>query len=388
MASASLHHITAGFPHQHLTPITDVNHTTLTVLQGEINANAISVHSNRGDGQSGHFILTCRPETWVLAQLPGAPAFIVPINPGNLPDTVNMTVAQRTVTLAEHQQNQVEFQTFTFTTNALRQQLIKALPATYIATLKHPEYGYSRVSPLTILSHLWTEYGTISSDELRANNIALNNPTWDPATPIEDLYNRIKSHGDFARAGNTIIEDLLLAEAAYINVEATGLYATYCANWRARPQADKSFTQFRTYFTAAHKDVHRITASSAGYHANAATISDNAKDALILQLQSQVVDAYAHHGALAATKSTVNSDKDKDTLILQLQAQIMTLMNAQKADPTKHYCWLHGRGKHPGSKCDKRTMVGFQEKATWKNKMGGSTDDRTDPAYIPLWKRE
>ena len=128
IASASLHHITAGFPHRHLTPIMDVNYKTLTVLQGEINANAMSVHSNRGDGQSGHFILTCRPTTWNLVQLPGALPFIAPNNPGNLPDTVNMTVAQRTVALAEYQQSQVEWQTFIFTTNAFRQQLIKALP--------------------------------------------------------------------------------------------------------------------------------------------------------------------------------------------------------------------------------------------------------------------
>jgi uncharacterized phage-associated protein len=315
------------------------------------------------------------------------------MNPGNLPETIQMTVGQRTVALAEYQQNQVEFQTFIFTTNALRQQLIKAIPSTYISTLKHPEYGYSRVSPLTILTHLWTEYGTISPDELQANNTALNTPTWDPATPIEELYNKIKNHADFARAGNTTIEDLLLAQAAYINVEATGLYSNYCNNWRARPQADKTFAQFRTYFSSAHKDVHRITASSAGYHANAATksatISANDKDELILQLQAQVIDAYAQHGARAATKSTTNSDKDKDALILQLQAQNMTLMNAQKADPTKHYCWAHGRNiSHPGSVCTKKHMAGFKETATWKNKMGGSTDDRTDPAWIPFWKRE
>jgi hypothetical protein len=370
----------------------DVNHKTLKVLQGEINANAMSVHSNRGDGQSGHFILTCRPTTWADAQLvPGALPFIAPMNPGNLPETMQMTAAQRTVALAEYQHNQVEFQTFTFTTNALRQQLIKAIPSTYISTLQDPEWGYSRVSPLAILTHLWAEYGTISSDELQANNMALNAPTWDPATPIEELYNKIKSHGDFARAGNTIIEDILLAEAAYKNVEATGLYATYCANWRARPQADKTFAQFRTYFTTAHKDVHRITAFSAGYHANAATkaatTSDNDKDQLILH-QAQIIDAYAQHGALAATKSVPRSDKDKDAQILELQTRNMALMNAQKADPTKHYCWFHGRCYHPGSKCTKKTMVGFQEKATWKNKMGGSTDDKTDPAYIPLWKRE
>jgi hypothetical protein len=96
MASASLHHITTGFPHQHWTPIMDVK-----ALQGEINANSMSVHSNRGDGQSGHFILTCRPSTWANSQLPGAPPFIAPLNPGILPDTVQMTVAQRTVALAD-----------------------------------------------------------------------------------------------------------------------------------------------------------------------------------------------------------------------------------------------------------------------------------------------
>jgi hypothetical protein len=50
--------IVAGFPHQTLTRFAEPTFDTLTVLQRELNSNAESVYSRRGNGLTGHLVLT------------------------------------------------------------------------------------------------------------------------------------------------------------------------------------------------------------------------------------------------------------------------------------------------------------------------------------------
>lgn len=222
---ASLSHVTAMFQHPILTTLTDVNFNSLTILQRELNANASSITSNRGTGTHGHLVLACRPAVFAIIS---PIAFNPPPNPGVPPAAAGVPAATRTLALAEHKTQLDEFNLFTFVDHALRQQLIKAIPAIHIKALEDPTLGYSNISTLTIMTHLWDNYGTISADELQHNAVALNSPTWNASSPIESLFARIQDHADFATAGGAPIPDTLLAQAAYSNIEATGLYPTYC----------------------------------------------------------------------------------------------------------------------------------------------------------------
>ena len=349
-------HVTAGFPFASLTPLLEVTHETLTGLQRELNANATSVHSNRGNGTSGHLVLTCRPAAFALL-LGAGTVFDPPVNPGPLPATAAMTTAVRSIVMEEYKYNQAEFHLYSFTENALRQQLLKAVPDTHVKALQDPLLGYSTSTTLSILTHLWTNYGTISADELQQNSIALNSPVWNPSTAIESLFARIQTHADFATAGGAPIPDSLLAQAAYSNVEATGLYPTYCDGWRTKPPHQRTWAEFKLYFTAAYKDLHRVTTSTAGYHS-------------------------IH---LAASKPTEHSDIE--FIKSELLAIKLDLANSKKSaavvapSPTKkkYYCHTHGssyNSQHTSRTCKNRG-ANHQEAATFFSKMGGSTVDNT-----------
>ncbi len=191
------------------------------------------MHSFRGTGTHGHLVLVCRPAVFATIS---PVAFIPSPNPGAPPATAGLTATARATALQEHKTQQDEFNLYTFVENALRQQLIKAVPE----ALEDPTLGYSTSSALDIMTHLWENYGTIDADELQQNAFALNTPSWNPTTSIESLFAKIQHHADFATAGGVPISDILLAQAAYTNVESTGLYPTYCDGWRAKPAAQRT----------------------------------------------------------------------------------------------------------------------------------------------------
>lgn len=53
---------------------------TLYKLQSELNQNAMSVSTERGDGMSGHLVLTCPPDVFLAR--PRYVPFAIPANPG------------------------------------------------------------------------------------------------------------------------------------------------------------------------------------------------------------------------------------------------------------------------------------------------------------------
>jgi hypothetical protein len=71
------------FARPDLTPITgESTNSSLKLLQAELNANAISIPSNRGGGAHGHLTLIQSPANYLL--LTGA-NFEAPVNPGLTP---------------------------------------------------------------------------------------------------------------------------------------------------------------------------------------------------------------------------------------------------------------------------------------------------------------
>lgn len=57
----------------------------------------------------------------------------------------------------------------------------------FLCALEDPDFGFSNITPSTMLMHLRTEYGTVTSkDELAKNGAALSEP-WNLDDPIEDL---------------------------------------------------------------------------------------------------------------------------------------------------------------------------------------------------------
>jgi hypothetical protein len=317
----------SNFPHAVLTPLATHRPTVpaLALLRQELNTNAISVPSARGNGLLGLYALVVSAATYTTD---AAIAFDPPVNPGVAP-VIPPAATQAQITEANRQflADHKEFSTFKSTEAALKKQLIEAVPSTYINKLKHKSLGFANVSTLQIIEHLVTTYGTITTDDLD-KNIELLHKDWAPTNPIEDLFEQIRTCIEFA-ADTDPISEATAVRAATMNVEKTGLFSEAIRDWRKRPDADKTMENFIADFSLADAERHRlITTKTAGYH----------------------------HSASAAMKVQIGSSTNTSN------------------GPTLFYCWSHGAGQnkdHTSATC-KAPQVGHRCEATFNNMLGGN----------------
>jgi hypothetical protein len=74
--------------------------------------------------------------------------------------------------------------------SALTAQILTAVNATFLSALEDPDFGFGDVLPCTMLTHLKTEYGTMTPEELERNRAALSDP-WNFYEPIKYLWVKI-----------------------------------------------------------------------------------------------------------------------------------------------------------------------------------------------------
>jgi hypothetical protein len=185
----------------------------------------------------------------------------------------------------------------------------------------------------------------------------------------------------------------------YTLVYNTGLYFDECKEWKAKPEDDKTWENFKIFFLQAQTELRQqqqATSARAGFSAVAEDKENQIADALANLATAQAADQQAF-----CQLATTNTD-----LAAQLKAameditSLKTLMLSQhqnrnhsymdnnnhnnnnnnanppnRRKPNTNYCWTHGfrvAENHTSQTC-KNTKFGHQQTATKDNLMGGST---------------
>jgi hypothetical protein len=162
-------------PHAKLTPIRG-KPTAITVkqLQKEVFASTRAVHSARGGGVNGYLGIAMEPAAYLARA--GVP-FIPPDHPGDqLVHAANTTVTQITATNRTYDAALAEFRQYTEIREAICQQILQAVEATYHDVLADEDFGYANVTIPQILTHLRTTYATLTDDDLETNRNKLSEP--------------------------------------------------------------------------------------------------------------------------------------------------------------------------------------------------------------------
>ena len=337
-------------PHKVLDPIcptgTKPTFRTLRVAQLQLNMNAISVRSHRGDGNHGHLVLTLTPAAFLLTT--NVP-FIVPPMP--LLDPVHVagaTAAQITEDNRIHAAARAEYEKYHDTDNALRALLIAAVPFKYIEAIAHPTLSFAQTTTVQLLTHLWSTYGKIHIADMLENLERMQAP-WNTDDGIDALFTQLKHGREFAAAGrNPITEETAIAYG-YANIEQTGLFEVACREWRLTPEALQTWAHFEATFRIADDDHGRTrTSRTAGYHrANAATSTPS-----------------------PTTAPTATPPPGNPT-------PRPAARPPAGPRPITSYCWTHGllrSANHTSDNC-KNKGNGHQNGATLTNMMGGTTTE-------------
>ncbi len=372
MATPPTPSITANFPYPILTPFASdrspPNHASLLTLQRELNANAMSVHSNRGGGRHGHLTLTVTA-TRYLEIAGAANAFDIPDAPPNEPAIpVAATAAQTSELVRRHQVRLRDFQQYHDTDKALVRAIIAATPLTYIETLSDPELGFAHVTALQLLTHLRSTYGTITAADRDSYHERMRTP-WSPPTPIETLFKQLEDGKRMAALANEPIADSQLVRIGQSLIFKTGLFPDGCREWRLKSDDDQTWPNFKSHFARHDRDrLETATTASAGYAG---------------AVQPVIEAPTATGTALAAT--ALPSGPELIALLTELAAfRKNQPTNSTRPTTQRGYCWTHGsttNNAHTSATC-RNKAPGHVDTATWRNKCGGNTQQ-----YVPPTRR-
>jgi hypothetical protein len=124
-----------------------------------------------------------------------------------------------------------------------------------------------------MLTHLYVTYGQLSPWGLQTNNTHLRYQ-YDPNQPIESLFDQIEDAVTLAAAAQAPYLQEQIVAIAYTLVFTTGMFPKACHEWRRHPVIEHTWSNFKTSFAKAHRNLRnlQLTSKQAGYHhANAAT---------------------------------------------------------------------------------------------------------------------
>ena len=250
------------------TPSQAPSYQSLRTFQKALNHNAMSIYSTQTPLGHLHLVITeveyLQASDDVKFQVPTDPSITettddvatgtVTRSMFDLATSSNTDSTATTLqTIKAFELQQQTYLKYVATVVALRNLILNSVHNKYINDLEDDLTGYAKVSPLQLMTHLWSAYGTVDDADHAANEDAMKKP-WTPPEPIATLFEQLKKGQDFAARGNEIIDDTQLIRWGYQNIKNTGLFNRECERWRKKEPKEKSWKDFKKHFILAYDD--------------------------------------------------------------------------------------------------------------------------------------
>jgi hypothetical protein len=129
------------------------------------------------------------------------------------------------------------------------------------------------------------------------------------------LFKQIQDCADYSEAGGVLIGHPQQINVDYAKIFATGHFMSACRRWNEKHFIEKTWTQFKSHFAAAHrqhKQMQGESAATAGYHsANAA----------VVQTEYQLAEGTI--GALANLATATAADRGVVATLTEANARLV-----------------------------------------------------------------
>ena len=147
-----------------------------------------------------------------------------------------------------------------------KKQLLTAVDPIYYRGLHNRYTGYTTITTCQILHHLYTEYGGIGPDYMEENKKRLKLP-YEATDTMEVLFDQIEDVIEFADNAKQPYSPEQVLRIAYNLIFKCEEFERECKKWTEKPTNGKTWANFKTYFTRAHKRMRdlRASAGSAGF---------------------------------------------------------------------------------------------------------------------------
>ena len=397
---------------------------SLFTLRNELKANAQSVSSNLSDGTHGHLALVLTNAQYAL--ITNQP-FVRPVNPGTLVIPDGTTAPMITARKEEHREFLRLFREVEGVEKALIQQIVKSVEPTYLAALRNRSSNSLTGTVNTILDHLQTVYGHVSSQMLDDREQEIRNMNYNVKYPIDMVFNAVEEFVDFADLAQQPVTQRQTVAKAYTILNKTRRFKTPITEWNRLPSAQQTWLEFKIHFRRAHQELREttdITLEESELQRNNANLVQQVVDGM--QTIQTVRDEESAVILEQMANSTTGATDAQQQLVAQLaqMQQAMALLQTQvNQNASSHhdgreyhgrghgygyqgrgrgyqgrnnnhygrgrvggrgnnlrqrnfstYCWTHGGCSHHSQDCLTK-LADHQDTATCENKMGGSTNN-------------
>jgi hypothetical protein len=275
---------------------------------------------------------------------------------------------------------------------ALKKQIISVFEPMYLDILNDKMVGYSNISARDMLHHLFETYGNITAVDLEINFEHMHR-AWDPQQPVGSLFKQIQDCADYSEAGGFLIGHPQRINVGHAKIFATGHFMSACRLWNEKHAIEKTWTQVKSHFAAAHrihKQIQGEFAATAGYHSANTAVRHNDEqmaEATIGALANLATATAEDRGVVAAlTQANSRLAKQLEDNLNELQ-ELKALLKKERSEKRvqrsfnpspNNYCWTHGYkvgSTHTRLTC-KLLKPGHKKEATRADNMGGSQANR------------
>ena len=407
MTSTNINYIDNYFQYPDLTKIHgEPTYEGLQQIKDQLKCNAVSVTSSSGGGAHGLLGLVLNADEY--ARLSRTP-FEQPVFPVlTLPNPcAGPLISQLTREFSERMR---VFRESIDVKKALIKQIVAAIDQKYLRTLRNDDTHSITTDIPVILTYLFNRYGKVTPDKLNDKETEVRSFVYNLQDPLVSLFDQVedlKKLGDAAQMPYTTRQLLNFGVQLIRN---THDFLDGLKSWIEKREDEKNWTNFKLHFEDEHdklKLIRGMTMKHAGFHqANfiASQVMEEVQSVQsnVLQLLQKQEDkenlpppepVESKANAATSTDPALTMQMEMLKLIKSLQHEVKELKNARPPLQPRHndrnnpnqnslnyrgrqwtdkYCWSHGACGHAGSDC-RYKKDGHKDKATFKNKMNGST---------------
>ena len=142
---------------------------------------------------------------------------------------------------------------------ALVQQIVQVVEAPYLSSIRDTTSNSLGGTVCEILAHLQDVYGRVSPQMLEDRDNELRNIVYNTQLPIYIVFNAVKDYVNFTDLANQTLTSSQTAAKAYVILNKTRHFKNDITDWNRRPEADKTWENFKTHFRRAHQEFRETT---------------------------------------------------------------------------------------------------------------------------------
>ena len=424
--SANIDYASLYFKYKSPFPISgEPTYKSLKRLKTELRANASSVDTDLGGGDHGYLGLVLSDVEYMRI-IPTPAAFVAPNFPGALVIDPAFTAIQAVQARETHAEDMALYRECKNVEKALLRHIQTAVEDKYLEFMVDDDTGLIEDDIPTVLAYLFSNYGKVTSLEVKEQESEVLNLTFNPADPMITIFRPIEQLQKKATEAEIPYSEKQILEFGLTLIRNTRDFEKAIGEWNSR--ANKTWDSFKTHFRNAQTELKEIrgpTMQQAGYHhanmlASQMRVDLNNQQADMLALMQGIVVQDQPPAQEVMEDNTPVQQVANAAVVDNVQLQMLQILQTMQAAQqqmqqqgnqngasnqqangggnrnrnqngggrqrvnrrtpdnatfnrrdTSAYCHTHGACNHTSMDCNKKAP-GHKNTATLENRMGGS----------------